>query len=416
MKNTLCNYFSIIDNSNLKLVNARDEDAEIEGGDSIQEMWEDIYDDDEVYLKITISGDPFVKFIINCEKVNNGGIESSISLALGLNLEDADANQVYSKFSAAFGIKLGLGESWSSRFKLLDNKNGELAENGLKFLKICQSYNEKSISPIDFHLEPKVHPLSALSFSFFFRSFSYDRHCVLFYFVWCLVQFSIQLVLETVDGDNVVSVDPQSTYSNVCNELTKKIQNWQEFYLLTEKDTKKEISAMEIYDNVVKTAKESESMGVTFLCKPKYTFIITNDTFEQRDETENKENTANEEIELEDNNFSFSYFGESETPFEDFVGKIRKRFSHIQEKFDLVFGGNNISDEMSFKKMIEDAKYENKSKIFVTLKIKVSLLFLFVFLFLFLWLQIKDKDFFMFYVVTAVDLGFVFLEKIAVGS
>ena len=211
------------------------------------------------------------------------------------------------------------------------------------------------------------------------------------------------MVFEIVDGENVVSLDGQSTFLNVCNELKKKIENWQEFYLLTEKNTKKEINTVDIYDNVVKTAKENATVDVTFLCKPKYTFIVTNDTFEQRDETENKEN---EEKEFQDSNFSFSYFGESDTPFEDFVCKIKKHFSHIEEKFDLVSDNDdNISDDVSFNKMIEYAKYENKSKIFVRLKIKVSLLLLFLFYFCFV-----------FCVVTAVDLGFLFLEKIAVES
>ena len=175
----------------------------------------------------------------------------------------------------------------------------------------------------------------------------------------------------------MVSLDAQSTFSNVCNELNNEIKNWREFYSLIEKDTKNEIITIEMYDNAITSAKERETMGVTFICKPKYTFIISDDTFEKRDESENKENTikGEENEEIEDGNFSFDYFGESETPFENFVGKIKKHFSHIEEKFDLMFNDKNINNDASFNGMIEDVKYENKSKIFVSLTIKACLLF-----------------------------------------
>ena len=52
MQKTLCNYFSIVNNTNLKLVNGSDKDVEIETGDDIEEMWDEIFDDDDkIYLK-----------------------------------------------------------------------------------------------------------------------------------------------------------------------------------------------------------------------------------------------------------------------------------------------------------------------------------------------------------------------------
>ena len=188
------------------------------------------------------------------------------------------------------------------------------------------------------------------------------------------------MIIETQDGESVESLDTQSTFSNLSETLGKKIENWQEFYVLIGKDTKQEIDTTEIYDNIITKAKESQAMNVIFLCKPKYTFIVTNEAYEKYNETANKPSTKTDEEndEMKENSFSFSYFGVSNRPFEDFFSKIRKHFSRIEEKFDLTFNGDIIDDDTSFNRMIKDVKYKNESKIFVTSKVKVWHLFFFL--------------------------------------
>ena len=167
MKKTLCNNFGITNNKNVKLVFEDDNGVEIRTGDDLEVMWHEIYyDDDEIYLKLIII-DPYTKFIINCQKANESGIESSISLSLDLDLSGSDGNQAFKQFCESFGVKAGLGGSWQSKFKLLDFGSGEFAENASQFLKICQSYNNKNIRPINFRLEPKVHPFIYYNFFFY---------------------------------------------------------------------------------------------------------------------------------------------------------------------------------------------------------------------------------------------------------
>lgn len=168
------------------------------------------------------------------------------------------------------------------------------------------------------------------------------------------------------------SLDPQSTFEDMRNVLDKKLDNWQEFYSLIEKVTKKEISTIDIYDSVVRTGKESEATNVIFVCKPKFTFVVTKETFERYETDEgDKLEIPQENTPLQANTFSFGYFGASETPFAEFIIKIKKRFSHFEEKFEVMFGGDIIDDDRSFNDMISNVKDKNESKIFVTLKIKV---------------------------------------------
>ena len=159
-------------------------------------------------------------------------------------------------------------------------------------------------------------------------------------------------------------LNPESTFENICNELKGKIENWESFYSLVNKETEEEVSTLEAFDRIVKTAIENEKTNVAFVCKPKFTFIVTREV-SKMDETDEEHN----------NNCSFRYYGDSKYHFEDFVTQIQKQFTNIQQKFNLSYNDTLIDDQVSFAGMITHIKRENKSKVFITLTIKVSFLF-----------------------------------------
>ena len=163
-----------------------------------------------------------------------------------------------------------------------------------------------------------------------------------------------------MDGETTIKFNDESTFENVCDELKGKIENWQTFYSLLTKETKQEVSEKEIFSNIVETAKEKKKRNVIFLCKPKYTFVVTPKT----DETTNPEKDDN-------NTCVFGYYGDPKYRFEAFLSHIQKHFAYVQEKFDLTYNDNVIDDDMAFDGMIRDVIHENKSKVFVTLTIKL---------------------------------------------
>ena len=152
LKKDLCQHFSIINNSNFEIKDGEDEDIVYEEGDDLAKQWIYAYDD-SIYLPIIVNGDPLMQFVIDCGKCGENSVATkSIALRIDLDLE-SDSNHVFEKFSTSLGSRIS---KWQSKFKLIDSKSGQLTQNGAQFLKLCQSYNSKNVSPIEFRLESKV--------------------------------------------------------------------------------------------------------------------------------------------------------------------------------------------------------------------------------------------------------------------
>ena len=154
MKKDICSYFGLVNNDKLKILNG-EEDTEIEQGGDIEEMWNNAWDDDEIYLKIAVQGDPLVEFVIDCQSDGGGsGSRSLVSLQLGIN----DTKQVFSQFINAFARKFGVSSSsLMQKYRLIDDcyKTGTLVDDA-HFVKTLKSCKRKKISPIKLRLAEKV--------------------------------------------------------------------------------------------------------------------------------------------------------------------------------------------------------------------------------------------------------------------
>ena len=153
-------------------------------------------------------------------------------------------------------------------------------------------------------------------------------------------------------------MDEKSSFDDICNGIEEKISKWQEYYALIENDTKQEITTKDVFDDSIKKGKESESRSVLFLCQPKYTFQVT-------DETDSKENE-----------FSLPYFALSIDTFEKFVKKVTENCLQWDENCQIIHNAPNnsknvIENDDSFHQMIENSKHKQKANIFVCLKMKV---------------------------------------------
>ena len=179
----------------------------------------------------------------------------------------------------------------------------------------------------------------------------------------------MQVAIVTDSGEEILDVDEKSSFDDVCNKIEDKISKWQEYYILTNNDTKEEITTSEMFNESIAKRNEGGETSAKFLCQPKYTFHVT-------DETDSKENE-----------FSFLYFPLSMNTFDKFLKKITQHCLQWDENCDVrhnTAATNNIlivNDDSSLNKMIANCKNKQKTNIFVCLKKKVCTVFLLVTMF-----------------------------------
>ena len=188
------------------------------------------------------------------------------------------------------------------------------------------------------------------------------------------MQFEIEVSILSDSGKERINVDEKSSFDDICDKIEEKITKWQEYYVLIDNDTRKEITTNKIFDETIeKVQRESRETSVLFLCQAKYTFKVT-------DETDSKENE-----------FSFPYFPSSVDTFEKFLKKITENCVKWDENCEVVHNAPNnkiltVNDDLSLNKMIETCKNKQKTNIFVCLKMKVCVFsFCFCFCFCFEW-------------------------------
>ena len=160
MKKDICDYFGLINNDKLKMVNGEDKEVKIEQGGDIEEMWSNAWDDDdETYLKILVNGDPLVEFVIDCTNISNAS-RPMFRRKIGLNTTK-NAQDVFLQFAKSFENCLGAGDecsNWTNKYKLIDGcyREGDTIENAQAFFKFYLSCRRKKINPIHICLETKV--------------------------------------------------------------------------------------------------------------------------------------------------------------------------------------------------------------------------------------------------------------------
>ena len=166
----------------------------------------------------------------------------------------------------------------------------------------------------------------------------------------------MQVAIVTDSGEEVLDMDEKSSFDDVCNKIEDKISKWQEYYILTNNDTKEEITTSEMFNESIAKRKEATT-SVTFLCQPKFTFHIS-------DETDSKENA-----------FSFLYCPLSINTFEKFLTKMRENCVQWDEECVRHNTASNnvliVNDDLSLNKMIESCRNKQKTELFVCLKKKV---------------------------------------------
>ena len=162
-------------------------------------------------------------------------------------------------------------------------------------------------------------------------------------------------------------LDGESTFDEFCNQLDTRIEEWKEFYVLVDKDTKTTITTNAMFDEIIETAKNSGKRNATILCQPKYVFDVI-------DETDSKEN-----------NFLVTYFRSSMTTYKTFLEKITQNCSKWDENYEVVHTttAKVVIDDTSFNAMIDGLEYAEDSNVFICLRAKVCHCFSFFFVFLF---------------------------------
>ena len=181
MKKDICDFFGLINNDKFKMINGEDKEVEIKQGGDIESLWNNILDeDDQVYLKIVVNGDPLIEFVIDCKNIDNVS-KSMVSFRVGLDIVSSGGEQLFLQFLNALSPACGIrSSSLARKYKLIDDccKHGKLVSDA-HFVKIYKTCLRKKISPIKLRLEQKVccedvaffvtHPeLSMKSFVVFF--------------------------------------------------------------------------------------------------------------------------------------------------------------------------------------------------------------------------------------------------------
>ena len=198
MKKDICDYFGIINDHKLKMVNGEDKDIEMEQGVDIEEMWGDVWDDDdEAYLRILVIGNPLIEFVIDCTNIGNahnaGDVSESSLLTRKIGLDvSKDANNVFLQFGEAFEHEFKnsdvSGSNWINKYKLIDNcyRVGNIIDNGQTFLEFYRVCKRKKINPICIQLEMKVSKRNSYVLLFYcFDFFPQVLHwAFLFSFFW----------------------------------------------------------------------------------------------------------------------------------------------------------------------------------------------------------------------------------------
>ena len=175
----------------------------------------------------------------------------------------------------------------------------------------------------------------------------------------------MQVAIVTDSGEEIFDMDEKSSFDDVCNKIADKISKWQEYYLLTNNDTKEEITTTEMFNESIAKRKEGGATSVKFLCQSKYTFYVT-------DKTDSKENE-----------FLFVYFPLSINTFDKFLTKIRQHCLQWDENCEVIdntTASNNffiVNNDLSLNRMIENCKNKQKTNIYVCLKKKVCAAFSF---------------------------------------
>ena len=93
------------------------------------------------------------------------------------------------------------------------------------------------------------------------------------------MQFEIQVSVVTESGEETIDGDENNSFDDICNKIEEKISKWQEYYILTDNNTRKEITTSKMFNETIeKVKKESVATGGLFLCQSKYTFHVTDET------------------------------------------------------------------------------------------------------------------------------------------
>ena len=181
MKKDICDFFGLINNDKFKMINGEDKEVEIKQGGDIESLWNNILDeDDQVYLKIVVNGDPLIKFVIDCKNIDN--VSKSPLLCRKIGLDTSKDDDVFPRFCEAFEneFKIGDGSNWINRCKVIDNchRVGNIIGNGQEFLKFYRVCKRKKTNPIYIRLETKVGTKSV-----FFKC--YLLFCLFLFFLFC---------------------------------------------------------------------------------------------------------------------------------------------------------------------------------------------------------------------------------------
>ena len=197
MKKDVCDYFGLISNDKLKMINGGDKDVEIKQGSDMATLWDNIWEaDDKVYLKIVVNGDPMIQFVIDCTSI--GGTlnsKSMISLQVGLDIESGSDKQLFSQFLNALSPACGIrSSSLAQKYKFIDDcsKRGNLVPDAQNFVKICKTCSRNKISPIKLRLQQKV---CCLPWTHFVHEIIYFLRLPI-YFCFLFFSFSLLFVIN----------------------------------------------------------------------------------------------------------------------------------------------------------------------------------------------------------------------------
>ena len=159
------------------------------------------------------------------------------------------------------------------------------------------------------------------------------------------------------EEEAVTTLGEEITFEDLCKELHEKIENWDEYYVLVDKESETEITTTAVLDEIIANAQKNSKTSITIVCKPKFVFYVV-------DKTDSKEN-----------NFVLPYFRSSTVTFATFSEKITKNCSSWNENCKIIHHGtstnNVIKNDRSFNLMIDGYKYGKETAIPITLKPKV---------------------------------------------
>ena len=159
------------------------------------------------------------------------------------------------------------------------------------------------------------------------------------------------------EEETVTTLGEEITFEDLRIQLNKKIENWDEYYVLVDKDSETEITTNAVLDKIIANAQNNSKTNMTILCKHKFVFFVV-------DKTDSKENS-----------FELPYFRSSTATFATFSEKITMNCSSWNENHKIIHNGTGTNDviknDHSFNSMIDGYKYGQETTIPITLKPKV---------------------------------------------